>query len=349
MIIRIILFLMITLSDISVAQINCSSIDLRRPPIDSVRVQGNTGFCAYFTAADLIGYHAGHSVSALDLAANSVATLYPQFNDSTTPEFMMSMINPLRWTYLFGRSSSFSQQNAFAHDVLEMVFESPRTGYCLEEQTHSEGLANIADNLNRIEDLYNSYREIFGTQNSFEEDRYYEWVNQARDCFFGSIPRDNLLRDIFPNLELNELISILHHVSRNELFRHLSNSSCRRIFTRPELHHANFFRGGLGGLASNLEVLNRIDSLLEAENPPVLNYNHNLLFSTESSGIIDHASLVVGRRFNSNKSRCEYLIRNSWGNSCDSYNIDYECESGMVWVPRHVLTNQINLDVIWLN
>ena len=36
----------------------------------------------------------------------------------------------------------------------------------------------------------------------------------------------------------------------------------------------------------------------------------------------DHKSLIIGRRWSKQKNRCEYLLRNSWGNDCGSYFYD---------------------------
>ncbi|MBS1963219.1 MAG: hypothetical protein JST04_13465 [Bdellovibrionales bacterium] len=54
-----------------------------------------------------------------------------------------------------------------------------------------------------------------------------------------------------------------------------------------------------------------------------------------------HASLVIGRRRDPKApSRCQYLIRNSWGRGCDSsYHSDWECDGpkGSVWIDADAL------------
>ncbi len=51
----------------------------------------------------------------------------------------------------------------------------------------------------------------------------------------------------------------------------------------------------------------------------------------------NHAVTLVGQRWNSKKSRCELLIRNSFGDRCDKYYEDYDCKYGSVWLPRTVI------------
>lgn len=53
-----------------------------------------------------------------------------------------------------------------------------------------------------------------------------------------------------------------------------------------------------------------------------------------------HASLVIGRRKDpKDANRCQYLIRNSWGNGCGSYHSDWECDAAMgsVWIDADTL------------
>ena len=57
-----------------------------------------------------------------------------------------------------------------------------------------------------------------------------------------------------------------------------------------------------------------------------------------------HAGVIVGRRYNPDQDRCEYLLQSSWGSRCDFYHSDWECENGKVWVDRDQLTvNMSNL------
>lgn len=55
-----------------------------------------------------------------------------------------------------------------------------------------------------------------------------------------------------------------------------------------------------------------------------------------------HASPIVGRRMVDGK--CQYLLRNSWGLSCDSYNETYrkKCSAGYVWVDIDALADQVD-------
>ena len=49
-----------------------------------------------------------------------------------------------------------------------------------------------------------------------------------------------------------------------------------------------------------------------------------------------HASLIVGTA-RDKKGRCSYVVRNSWGKGCSSYDKDYQCVDGNIFIPKEVL------------
>ncbi len=89
------------------------------------------------------------------------------------------------------------------------------------------------------------------------------------------------------------------------------------------------------------------------------------------SGNGRHASMIIGRRKNTANNKCQYLVRNSWGSSCDTtpphitlppdllndpalpfsyrasvnkksiYSPDWDCDKGNIWVDADVLTKSI--------
>lgn len=57
-----------------------------------------------------------------------------------------------------------------------------------------------------------------------------------------------------------------------------------------------------------------IDNQLNDKNICGISYSLNIL--VDRNDMEQHASVVIGRRWNETIQQCEYLIRNSWGNSC---------------------------------
>jgi hypothetical protein len=61
----------------------------------------------------------------------------------------------------------------------------------------------------------------------------------------------------------------------------------------------------------------------------------------ESPDCDGHMSLLIARKQENNK--CYYLIRNSWGSSCDTYaKTGWECKNGDTWVDEDTVAS--NLD-----
>ncbi len=54
-----------------------------------------------------------------------------------------------------------------------------------------------------------------------------------------------------------------------------------------------------------------------------------------------HSTLVVGKRKNT-KGKCQVLLRNSWGASCEGYSTEKEnCENGQLWVEKEKFMNNL--------
>lgn len=83
----------------------------------------------------------------------------------------------------------------------------------------------------------------------------------------------------------------------------------------------------------------KAQSLLEGPNPvPVgISYNPGALKKSDNPG--SHASVIIGQQFNQKTKSCEFLVRDSYGPTCNETKSDYKypCENGSVWVPEKVL------------
>jgi len=54
-------------------------------------------------------------------------------------------------------------------------------------------------------------------------------------------------------------------------------------------------------------------------------------------GCDSHVSLLIDRRWNAERKKCQILVRNSWGRRCNGYGADWNCESGNIWVDADAL------------
>jgi hypothetical protein len=99
------------------------------------------------------------------------------------------------------------------------------------------------------------------------------------------------------------------------------------------------------------KILEKTDYLLSIGEPLTMVYSAEMLSSgVNFKGTPNHASTVIGRKFNQSTGQCEYLIRNTWGtSSCENKSTkSIRCENGNYWVPRTTLKNNTNY-ISWLS
>jgi hypothetical protein len=51
-----------------------------------------------------------------------------------------------------------------------------------------------------------------------------------------------------------------------------------------------------------------------------------------------HAVVVIGRRKNPTTGKCDFLVRNSWGTSCNGVSPEWQCDGGNIWMDSTALT-----------
>ena len=89
-------------------------------------------------------------------------------------------------------------------------------------------------------------------------------------------------------------------------------------------------------------IVEELDKVLSNREPATITYASKLLTKgVNSIEEADHASTVIGRKFNEASGQCEYLIKNSWGGGDCQRTSSIKCENGNYWVPRTALKNNI--------
>lgn len=189
-------------------------------------------------------------------------------------------------------------------------------GACLEENLRSEdnGYSNLFSNLADIEDLKRSAA-----------------VPDAATC-------SSVIQQVFPNIQMKEIAEILDKSSRENLISMLSDKACQPRISMDNIEieytEPSFF-------GDTTEVFKQIDKQLENKNILSLAYNSELLYDRNAKGMSGHVSTIVGRRFNKKNGECEYLVRNTWGRGCSSYDFSYTCDEGNIWLPKSVISKGV--------
>lgn len=185
-------------------------------------------------------------------------------------------------------------------------------GLCLEEKLPSGDFGNVElyDLLKKIED----YKEKLDT-------------SKGENCPpLGS----NYISLMFPSMGSSTFFDIAFNSQAAYFFDELADKACVSRFTpKPKLTARSYKKGRKH---SPDDLLDKVDSQLDQSNIVSIGYDGRLL--TGGGNKWGHDSTIVGRRTNKETGKCEYLIRNSYGRSCNGYNSRFECEEGNIYVPK---------------
>lgn len=164
---------------------------------------------------------------------------------------------------------------------------------------------------------------------------------------FISILCELTLRSQQPIVSLPpEIVTILNKLSADKKVAALMDLTCKRHQFRNQYSTYSLTNEKI----PSEKLLGNVDALLRKGLPVSIGYPATLL----DSGLnfvgkkADHASTIIGRKFNKTTGQCEYLIRNSWGSKdvCQR-TATIRCENGNFWVPRTALKNNL-FEIMWI-
>ena len=182
---------------------------------------------------------------------------------------------------------------------------------CTEGQINSEDLSY---NLNLGPSA--KLRETLETIESFYDKQ------QTPEQFF-CIHQDHF-QNLFSTLNIEDFIDILSTQNKNTVFIELANRACNK-------ENSISWPSDLKFKFSKSPSLDEIHKTLGKRDLVAVVYDIGLIASDMERG--SHISTIVGRRYNSDKKQCEFLLRNSWGGTCFPQ-YKYECEGGYLWIPE---------------
>ena len=105
--------------------------------------------------------------------------------------------------------------------------------------------------------------------------------------------------------------------------------------------------------SSEKKIVETLNELLDQNKIAAIEMNDKI-FRTSKLGIggnlkVTHALVVVGRRWNSETSECEYKLRNNWRLATLKYRRDLESQAdGQVWLPESDFKSSVN-HLIYIN
>jgi hypothetical protein len=153
-----------------------------------------------------------------------------------------------------------------------------------------------------------------------------------------TVADDIALQSLFPSLRAEDFRDLAVESSAKDLFVNLARRACSQKMSVPP---------SLQLQRSRSDVRPLIGQLLDQRIPPAIFYDQNYLYHPQRPlAMPNHISLLVGRRWNIQRNRCEILLRNSHGPGC-AYAKQFECEDGSLWIPEEAFA-QLTRQVYWL-
>lgn len=275
-----------------------------------VRDQNNVGWCYAVAAAELVSAEEGrcYSTAAFAIAYNEAGVL------SSARKKLYDYDDTKKEVVEEGGFISFSLESAQKHPV------------CLECDLPLRDF--------KIATVPEKYRSYLGLLRWIRES-----ATEAMDAPAFVEKHYTDIKQFFPKLEKPEIIEILDE-SRDgsavhALFMATLESGEKISSDYKVSRFLNMFSASHKDRSEMIELMDR---WLQLGKVVGLSYNAYYLkydFPSKHLGQGGHASTVVARRFNDESGSCEYLVRNSWGDSCDGYNSSLDCEKGNIWLPEH--------------
>lgn len=295
-------------SALAASEAECTSVDLRAQ-VGPIRNQGNIGWCFANAGADLMGYEfskelGGKQVSAIHVAMSFNTTLYRNAFDEG--------------------GSAFGALHTY------LLTEDRVCLQTVEDELMNRGLQiPIKSKLEAISQLKKSYD--LQTQNPKAWDQFYQqWSN---------LKKHNSL--IF-SMGDTKLMNLLETSSEHQLPMRIADTLCAKQSVPVKVKSRIEMLSPWMPLTNQNDLVDKIDQQLTRKN--ILGLAYYASFMTTPDGAIysdsKHMSVLVGRKWNQESRQCEYLIRNSWGESCNSYTnpiLKGKCEKGNVWMPEDAL------------
>lgn len=170
-----------------------------------------------------------------------------------------------------------------------------------------------------LTDLYVNMRALAEFYGSLNQNQTTNELSQSlRKNLFG----------LFPNVPEPTFLETVRSNPQSTFFRRLAELSCKTNFDLPS---------DLRLRRHDAPIIEKLHALLNQNTLGALFYDQSFLVEPRTKlASPNHISLIVGRRWNQNTNRCEFLLRNSHGEGCD-YSNHFKCGQGELWIPEDYL------------
>lgn len=286
---------------------NCSPVDLRSK-MEPIHHQGDVGWCHAYTAADLFSFKTGKQISAASLAVHGERKFISPVK-IIEPESEVSA----RGSYLDHTLTAGLQKGL----CLEKDFPSE---YYPDKRQYNQMLDFIKESESRA-NLINQIKKLKLPISGLDI--------EIKDCLQETAQSLHSMKQIQTLKKIRD--AVIKNSVATDVFLNMEEKACkqRRIFPNVSIQ-------SIGKDRPKTQMITAIDDQLKKGAPAGVAYFADFL-NEEMAKESGHASSVIGRNINPQTNKCEYLIRNSWGSSCEGVPEKYRCHKGNFWVTRDEL------------
>lgn len=281
---------------------SCSDVDLRAD-MGPIRNQSDKGWCFANVGADLLT--AAHKDQ---MNGQQVSASYTAINYFFTDVFQKTK----KIDSVFGDSGGI-------YDAMNVIIAKQRL--CLQANDNkmmSRGLPGpLSSKLAEFKLLYDQY----------------QLYKKTRDAKQILATRDQLAaaNSFLSDYSQSDIINALDKPTLDEAAYELVNLICRdsSVITNKQVQFQFYYLDpGSNGMivdgntqfyTNNVIFMNEINKSLSRGKPVAFSYKVEQVLTTPAIASGYHASIIAGRRFNKETQTCEYIVRNSWGDACETY------------------------------
>jgi hypothetical protein len=325
---------------------NCAPVGNRATGMP-VYDQGQTSMCYAFTATQMFD-------------------IWRKQNGEKVPPLSSPSDIAFRYTFKDSNSKSWEDvKDGSSVDCLRILFNEGGCPYYNNEDFNRDLFGERWD---EFEELQKLRKEYFKQEERIDQGKEYSGLfsrknpKQKQQELVEEFACKLIDEDKFPEEKKffeDYLKKSLETGTTKKFFQKYFEKGCekhRRLSTSGKLQ--SWGVSSLVNQKDNMQNLkNRLDkALVSGKSAPGISYCSNILSNARANDLrlgkdgIDcqredaHVSIVVDRRPGKN-GQCEYLIRNTWGTSCNSY--PWPCQMGQIWIPENELL--INtMSVLWV-
>lgn len=263
---------------------NCfPEVDLRKK-MPPVRNQQDANLCFAYAAANVLSYKVGQDISPLDIAYSYQLVVGQDFKTPNGGDPLMAFIRALNG------------------------------GLCLNSRFSDEGQGDKNSLAVRLAELeQKTWSRSMKLKNFAPTNLVVRRDEETRISYFCK--EDSGVRRLFPTENLNHLLSGLSFALRDQAGQLIERACAPRIQVETNISAG---ARSMNNSETYAENFSKIDELLTRTEPLVISVDN---FGIEKDRY--HAMTLVGRKWNPELQRCDYIIRNSWGKNC-SKNIPKE-------------------------